>query len=115
MVAASFANPRARRRRESRVVHLRMRLLLLAAASIASIGCAHAEASSPPSTAPPPAVCAPSAALSSAFELAVLGSGGPVSSGRAASGYVVFIDGVPRALVDVGPGAFERLGEMGIG
>jgi ribonuclease BN (tRNA processing enzyme) len=52
--------------------------------------------------------------LYSAFELVVLGSGGPVSSGRAASGYVVFVDGVARALVDVGPGTFVRLGEMGI-
>ncbi len=91
-----------------------MRLLLLAAASLGSVGCAHAEASRPTSAPGPAGECAASARPSSAFELAVLGSGGPVSSGRAASGYVVFVDGVARALVDVGPGAFVRLGEMGI-
>ncbi len=91
-----------------------MRLLHLAAASVVSIGCAHAEASRPAPAAGAAAACAPSARSSSAFELAVLGSGGPVSFGRAAAGYVVFVDGVARALVDVGPGAFVRLGEMGI-
>jgi ribonuclease BN (tRNA processing enzyme) len=91
-----------------------MRLLLLVAASIVSVGCAHAEGPRPASAALQPAACVPSGPSSSAFELAVLGSGGPTSFGRAASGYVVIIDGVPRALVDVGPGAFVRLGEMSI-
>lgn len=50
----------------------------------------------------------------SRFELAVLGSGGPSSVGRAASSYAIFVDGIARILVDVGPGAFVRLGEMGI-
>jgi ribonuclease BN (tRNA processing enzyme) len=50
----------------------------------------------------------------SRFELAVLGSGGPSSFGRAASSYVVLIDRVPRILVDAGPGTFLRLGEMGL-
>ena len=85
--------------------------MLLAAASFLSIACAHTEPSRP---APVAGAATPSAPSSSAFELAVLGSGGPVSFGRAASGYVVFIDGVARALVDVGPGAFVRLGEMRI-
>jgi|GEM_PF-6471262 len=35
-------------------------------------------------------------------------------AGRAASGYVISIDGVARVLVDVVPGGFVRLGEMGI-
>ena len=96
------------------MVHPRMRLPLLAAASIVSVGCAHAETPHPATTAGAASACGPSAPSSSAFELAVLGSGGPVSFGRAASGYVVFIDGVARVLVDVGPGAFVRLGEMGI-
>jgi ribonuclease BN (tRNA processing enzyme) len=48
----------------------------------------------------------------SPFELAVVGSGGPVGVGRSASCYVVFVDGVARVIVDVGPGAFVRLGEM---
>jgi ribonuclease BN (tRNA processing enzyme) len=93
-----------------------MRVVLLAAASALSIGCGHAEASRPGAAgaAVAASACTPRPPSSSAFELAVLGSGGPVSFGRAASGHVVFIDGVARALVDVGPGAFVRLGEMGI-
>jgi ribonuclease BN (tRNA processing enzyme) len=45
------------------------------------------------------------------LELMVLGSGGPGATGRAASCYLVLIDGTPRILVDAGPGAFVRLGE----
>jgi len=41
----------------------------------------------------------------------VLGSGGPGALGRAASCYLVLIDGDARILVDAGPGAFARLGE----
>ena len=44
-------------------------------------------------------------------ELLVLGSGGPGAAGRAASCYLVLIDGTARVLVDAGPGAFARLGE----
>ena len=57
--------------------------------------------------------CSPSK-ISSPFELIVLGSGGPKSNGRAASSYLLLLDGVPRILVDVGPGAFVRLGELDI-
>ena len=45
------------------------------------------------------------------LELMVLGSGGPGAVGRAASCYLVLIDGNARILVDAGPGAFARLGE----
>jgi len=45
------------------------------------------------------------------LEVMVLGSGGPGATGRAASCYLVLIDGTPRILVDAGPGAFVRLGE----
>jgi ribonuclease BN (tRNA processing enzyme) len=45
------------------------------------------------------------------LELLVLGSGGPGAAGRAASSYLVFIDGDARILVDAGPGSFARLGE----
>ncbi len=45
------------------------------------------------------------------LEIMVLGSGGPGATGRAASCYLVLIDGTPRVLVDAGPGAFVRLGE----
>lgn len=44
----------------------------------------------------------------------VLGSGGPeLHGGRAASGYVVWMDGKARALVDVGGGAALRFVESG--
>ena len=46
------------------------------------------------------------------LEVVVLGSGGPRPFGRAASSYIVEVDGVPRILVDAGPGAFERIGEL---
>jgi ribonuclease BN (tRNA processing enzyme) len=45
------------------------------------------------------------------LELVVLGSGGPGATGRAASSYLVLVDGTPRILVDAGPGSFARLGE----
>jgi ribonuclease BN (tRNA processing enzyme) len=45
------------------------------------------------------------------LELIVLGSGGPGATGRAASSYLLLIDGIPRILVDAGPGSFARLGE----
>jgi ribonuclease BN (tRNA processing enzyme) len=47
------------------------------------------------------------------LELLVLGSGGPGAAGRAASSYLVYIDGDARILVDAGPGSFARLGEAG--
>ena len=47
------------------------------------------------------------------LELLVLGSGGPGAAGRAASSYLIFIDGDARILVDAGPGSFARLGEAG--
>lgn len=45
------------------------------------------------------------------LELVVLGSGGPGATGRAASGYLVLLDGDARILLDAGPGGFARLGE----
>jgi ribonuclease BN (tRNA processing enzyme) len=45
------------------------------------------------------------------LELVVLGSGGPGATGRASSSYLVLADGIPRILVDAGPGSFARLGE----
>ena len=51
---------------------------------------------------------------SSPFELVVVGSGGPRGFGRAASSYLVVVEGKPRVLVDVGPGAFVRLGELDV-
>ncbi|MGD2083994.1 MAG: MBL fold metallo-hydrolase [Chromatiales bacterium] len=44
----------------------------------------------------------------------VLGSGGPrTESARASSGYLIWIDGRSRALIDAGGGTFVRFGESG--
>ncbi len=50
----------------------------------------------------------------SRLELLVLGSGGPRSFGRAATSYCILVEGVPRVLVDVGPGAYQAAGRLGI-
>jgi ribonuclease BN (tRNA processing enzyme) len=47
-----------------------------------------------------------------ALEVVVLGSGGPRAFGRAGSSYIVVLAGKPRILVDAGPGAFLRIGEL---
>jgi ribonuclease BN (tRNA processing enzyme) len=49
-----------------------------------------------------------------ALEVLVLGSGGPRPFGRAGSSYIVLLDGTPRILVDAGPGAFLRIGELNL-
>ena len=44
----------------------------------------------------------------------VLGSGGPIADdGRSSTGYLVWIDGAARILVDTGGGTFLRMGEAG--
>ncbi len=44
----------------------------------------------------------------------VLGSGGPIADdGRASSGYLVWVNGRSRALIDAGGGVFLRFGEAG--
>lgn len=46
--------------------------------------------------------------------LQVLGTGGPIADdGRASSGYLVWIDGRSRFLIDVGGGVFLRFGQAG--
>jgi|GEM_PF-239696 len=49
------------------------------------------------------------------FSVMVLGSGGPVATeqGRASAGYLIFIDGQPKILMDAGGGTFQRLAESG--
>jgi ribonuclease BN (tRNA processing enzyme) len=47
-----------------------------------------------------------------ALQVVVLGSGGPRAFGRAGSSYIVLVAGTPRILVDAGPGAFLRIGEL---
>jgi ribonuclease BN (tRNA processing enzyme) len=49
-----------------------------------------------------------------ALELVVLGSGGPRSFGRASTSYLVLVEGIPRILVDAGPGAFQAVGKLGL-
>jgi len=48
------------------------------------------------------------------LEIQVLGSGGPRAFGRAGSSFIILIDGTPRILLDAGPGAFVRIGELNI-
>src|ERR1700678_4507549 len=48
------------------------------------------------------------------LEVVVLGSGGPRPFGRGGSSYIVEVEGTPRILVDAGPGAFIRIGELGL-
>lgn len=47
-----------------------------------------------------------------ALEVVVLGSGGPRAFGRAGSSFLLLVEGTPRILVDAGPGAFLRIGEL---
>lgn len=58
-------------------------------------------------------VCSSLPPVVSPLELVVLGSGGPRSFGRAGASNLVRVAGVPRVLVDVGPGASVRLGAVG--
>ena len=46
----------------------------------------------------------------------VLGSGGPIatSTGRASAGYLIFVDGQPRILMDAGGGTYQRLAASGV-
>jgi ribonuclease BN (tRNA processing enzyme) len=56
--------------------------------------------------------CLRAAPVKPALEVVVLGSGGPRAFGRAGSSYIVMVAGRPRILVDAGPGAFLRIGEL---
>jgi len=46
------------------------------------------------------------------MEVVALGTGGPGATGRASSGYIVLLNGTPRALVDAGGGTFARVSEL---
>lgn len=54
----------------------------------------------------------PASPAKPALEVVVLGSGGPRALGRGGSSFIVAIDGTPRILLDAGPGAFLRIGEL---
>lgn len=51
-----------------------------------------------------------------ALSVMVLGSGGPIATaaGRASAGYLIFTDGKPRVLMDVGGGTYQRLAKSGV-
>ena len=52
--------------------------------------------------------------VKSGLSVMVLGSGGPVAtSDRVSAGYLIFIDGQPRILMDAGGGVFQRIGKSG--
>jgi ribonuclease BN (tRNA processing enzyme) len=56
--------------------------------------------------------CQPATPAKPALEVVVLGSGGPRPFGRGGSSFIVLVEGTPRILVDAGPGAFLRIGEV---
>jgi len=60
-----------------------------------------------------PIPAAQAACDSDPVALQVLGSGGPFGYGRASAGYLVWIDGVARVMVDAGGGTFTRFHEAG--
>ncbi len=61
-----------------------------------------------------PAVALSKTILAGSLSLLVLGSGGPRPFGRAATSYIVEVNGTPRLLVDAGPGMFLRAGELNV-
>lgn len=71
--------------------------LLLCAAFVGPIACAQTVESCP---------------VSEGVTLQILGSGGPIADdGRASAGYLVWIDGESRVMIDAGGGTFLRFGE----
>lgn len=78
---------------------MRLNKLLPFAAILITAACARSEAECP---------------SGDGIVLQVLGSGGPIADdGRASSGYIVWIDGTSRVLIDAGGGTFLRFGEAG--
>jgi ribonuclease BN (tRNA processing enzyme) len=61
-----------------------------------------------------PAAAPAAAGAIAPLEVIVLGSGGPRPFGRASASYIILVDGTPRILMDAGPGAFLRIGELGL-
>ena len=71
--------------------------LLLCIAFVGPIACAQTVESCP---------------VSEGVTLQILGSGGPIADdGRASAGYLVWIDGESRVMIDAGGGTFLRFGE----
>ncbi len=95
------------------------RVLALSAVAIALSGCLlanepeEASSSSQTDTALPRAE-QPQDCPSDGAAIQVLGSGGPIAEGpRAGVSYLLWIDGTPRLLIDVGAGSFLRFAEAG--
>ncbi|MGI9271218.1 MAG: MBL fold metallo-hydrolase [Woeseiaceae bacterium] len=61
----------------------------------------------------PAPTIAQDACIDEGVVLQILGSGGPRGLGRASAGYLVWVDGVGRVLVDAGGGMFVRFHEAG--
>ena len=75
------------------------KLLFLPIACLVLVACARSAESCPPAE---------------GIALQILGSGGPIADdGRASSGYIVWLDGKSRVLIDAGGGTFLRFGEAG--
>jgi ribonuclease BN (tRNA processing enzyme) len=47
------------------------------------------------------------------FALQILGSGGPFGNGRASAGYLLWVDGQSRVMIDAGGGTFAHFHEAG--
>jgi ribonuclease BN (tRNA processing enzyme) len=74
-------------------------IALITSAAVFSVACTRNSSS-----------CAPGDGVM----LQILGSGGPIADdNRASSGYLVWIDGESRVLIDAGGGTFLRFGEAG--
>lgn len=79
--------------------------LLMAALVPLMAACAPTVASAASSASCPPAT---------GIVLQVLGSGGPIADdARASSGYLVWVDGMAKVMIDAGGGTFLRFGESG--
>ena len=50
------------------------------------------------------------------FSIMVLGSGSPAAQpdGRASAGYMIFVDGMAKILMDVGGGVYQRIADSGM-
>lgn len=79
--------------------HLQRAILLLCIAFVGPVACAQAVDSCP---------------VEQGVTLQVLGSGGPIADdGRASTGYIIWINGESRIMIDTGGGTFLRFGEAG--
>ncbi|MEM7666462.1 MAG: MBL fold metallo-hydrolase [Pseudomonadota bacterium] len=99
-----------------------MRIMLTVAAALSLSGCGSLASdeddalpdSSTEIAASLPRAEQPTACPAKGAALQVLGSGGPIAeAARAATSYLLWIDGEPRLLIDAGAGSFLRYAEAG--